>query len=123
MTDAGCLEERRGLSKCSQNVLEAFSRFPTGQERRRTKTSPNCSHFCPELALKNAPNLPGTLKDFSCFVHLANQEYPPPPRGAQILADPTKAMVDMLFLFFSRIWASTVDLGDPELDFALRQWW
>ena len=32
-------------------------------------------------------------------------------RGAQILADPAKAMVDTMFPVFPRIWVSTVDLG------------
>ena len=46
---------------------------------------------------------------------------PPPPRS-QFLADLAKAMVDTIFCVFQDFGVYR-RFGDPELDFALGQWW
>ena len=43
-------------------------------------------------------------------------------RGSQILANPAKAMVDMISCVFQDLGIDR-RLGDPELDFALGRWW
>ena len=40
----------------------------------------------------------------------------------KVLADPAKAMVDMILLFFQDVGIYRRH-GDPELDFALGRWW
>ena len=55
-------------------------------------------------------------------VLLVRQNYLPPPRRPNF-GRSREGYGRHDFPVFSRIWVSTVDLGDPELDFALGRWW
>ena len=117
------LRAQTGLGRTFSQILTDFGKISTSREQRETQIFVEIRRN-PEI--RAALNLV-SLRDYDVTIRLNVYSWKRKTiyhhRGAQILADPAKAMVEICFSCVFQDLGIYRRLGDPELDFALGRWW